>query len=642
MITRSTWQRVRAITVELLESLFAPAPTQSISEWADEHFQLPPTSAEKGRFRVARLPYLRKILETLGDDTTRDVVFAKGSQIGGSTVGEIFIAYGIAHRPRAMLSIWPTEKKAEDWSRLRLEPMLADVDVVAAKFLRTGRRMASDTMARKEFPGGWLRILTAKSTSELKSLSAPWIIYEEIDEWEGDVGKQGDPLLQAERANRTFPYRKNYKVSTPTLFGSSRIWAELEASTWNEYWVPCPHCHEQQTLRWRDGDEDPDSPGQYRLVWEKDAGGEVIPGTTCYVCAHCGAMIEEHWKEWMLDPANGADFTPRFPGRYTEGFHVSTLYSPLIPWDDVARMFTKAKRSPKDMKVFVNSWLGLPYREQGQKHLDQHYLALRAEDFEDEIPDGVGILVGGVDVQGAGGGWLDCQLWGFGEGEESWVLEWEQLEGDPGLDDVWKKLEAWRTTPRFHASGAALRIAAMCVDANYQPEPTHRYCDPRLGQNVVPIIGRQGLGRKLIKAPVQQKYRKGKQYFHSHIVGRDAGLALIYARLGIEKPGPEYIHFSTALETTYYEQLTGFRLGTGYTKGVPMREYHRLEGRRVDAAHGAVYAHAALSYLGPRVIRTLGARARQLAEYKGPKQSAGAGTAGAPAQRGGLISEVTW
>jgi phage terminase large subunit GpA-like protein len=633
----STRDRVRAITVELLESLFAPAPTLTISEWADEHFQLPPTAAEKGRFRVGRLPYLKKILDTLGDERVRDVVFAKSSQVGGSTVGEIFIAYRIAHQPRAICSIWPTEKKADDWSRLRLEPMLTDVDVVAAKFIRTGRRMASDTMSRKEFPGGWLRILTSKSTSDLKSLSAPDIIYEELDEWEGDLDKQGDPALLAERANRTFPHRKNYKVSTPTLFGSSRIWAELEASTWNEYWVPCPHCRELQTLRWRDGDEDPDAPGAYRLIWEKDAGGEVIPGTTCYACAHCGALIEEHWKTWMLDPANGADYRPRHPGRYTEGFHINTLYSPLVPWDDVARMFTKAKRSPKDMKVFVNSWLGLPYREQGQKHLDQHYLALRAEDFGDVIPHGVGILVAGVDVQGAGGGWLDCHLWGFGADEESWVLEWEQLEGDPGRDEVWQKLEAWRTTPRRHASGALMRIAAMCVDANYQPVPAHRYCDPRLGQNVVPIIGRAGIGRKLIQKPKQQKFRKGTNYFPSHIVGRDAGLAMLYARLGIAQAGPEYVHFSKDLEGNYFEQLTAYRMHTGYVKGVPVREYVQLEGRRTEGAHGAVYAHAALAYLGPSVIRTLGARAKQLSEYRGP-----AGSPGGPAPRGGLVSEVSW
>jgi phage terminase large subunit GpA-like protein len=138
------------------------------------------------------------------------------------------------------------------------------------------------------------------------------------------------------------------------------VWRELEDSTWEEYWVPCPHCGEYQTLRWRDGEEDEDTATVYRLQWDKDEEGRVIRGTTRYVCEHCGCLIDERYKQRMLEQG---EWRARFPGRPTVGFHINTLYSPLCRWDTIAEEFLKAKKSSQEMKTFVNTFLGLPYRE---------------------------------------------------------------------------------------------------------------------------------------------------------------------------------------------------------------------------------------------------------------------------------------
>jgi hypothetical protein len=141
-----------------------------------------------------RIPYLRKIQDALGDETVGAVVFAKSAQVAGSTAGENFVGFLIDHSPCAILEVWPTEKKLNAWSLTRLDPMLQDTPALAKKFPRSGRREAGNSLDKKIFPGGWLMAITAKSTSDLKSSSARVAIAEEVDEWEGDVGDQGDPL----------------------------------------------------------------------------------------------------------------------------------------------------------------------------------------------------------------------------------------------------------------------------------------------------------------------------------------------------------------------------------------------------------------------------------------------------------------
>jgi phage terminase large subunit GpA-like protein len=211
-----------------------------------------------------------RIQDVLGDTTTKEVYFAKSSQVAGSTVGENFIGYLMDRAPCAILMVWPTESKLKKWSLKRLDPMLMDTPVLKAKFPRTGRREPGDSIAYKDFPGGWLNAITAKSTTELKSDTARVAIAEEVDEWEYDLDAQGDPLDLLLVRLRTFFNRKLYVPSTPTIAGQSKIWTLLEESTWEEFWVPCPHCKEKQVLRWRDESPDGVEVGQYRFIFDRD------------------------------------------------------------------------------------------------------------------------------------------------------------------------------------------------------------------------------------------------------------------------------------------------------------------------------------------------------------------------------------
>jgi phage terminase large subunit GpA-like protein len=475
--------------------------------------------------------------------------------------------------------------------------------------------------------------ITAKSTSDLKSDSARVAVAEEVDEWEGDVGEQGDPLALLRVRLVTFWNGKLYIVSTPTLEGSSRIWSELEDSTWNEYWVPCPECGEYQTLRWRDGDESPEEAGEYRLVWDKDDEGRVIRGTTRYVCVN-GCVIHERHKQRMLERG---EWRARFPGRPTVGFHINTIYSPLCRWDTIAEEFAKAVRKPQEMKTFVNTKLGLPYREKGES-INAHFLASREEQYPlhgegehaiEMIPRGVGLLTAGVDVQGDR---IELLVWGWGAGEERWLIEWEVLNGDPGKKDVWQELERRRLAPRLHESGATLSIAAMCVDAGYQTDAVHNYCDSRLAQHVVAVVGRDGPGRKLLEAPDREKFKRAAKTKKrpTHIVGSDSGKSAFFSALRVEKPGPGYVHFPTSIDPVFYEHITSERLVTEFRRGRAMRVWKKIGDRANEGLDMTNYAGAALMHLGPTVRLKLHELVAQVNE-RGAQIRAGQAIQRAPA-----------
>jgi phage terminase large subunit GpA-like protein len=115
-------------------------------------------------------------------------------------------------------------------------------------------------------------------------MPARYLFLDEVDGYPGDVEGEGDPILLAERRSATFQGRKILLVSTPKTKSLSRIEREYEASDQRRYFVPCPHCGEHQTpelanLRWPEG----------------------RPREAEYACAHCGALIGERYKTWVLE-----------------------------------------------------------------------------------------------------------------------------------------------------------------------------------------------------------------------------------------------------------------------------------------------------------------------------------------------------
>ena len=74
-----------------------PDPDLTVSEWADRHRMLSGrASAEPGRYRTLRTPYMREIMDRLSPgDPTQRIVFMKAAQVGATEAGNNWIGFAI-------------------------------------------------------------------------------------------------------------------------------------------------------------------------------------------------------------------------------------------------------------------------------------------------------------------------------------------------------------------------------------------------------------------------------------------------------------------------------------------------------------------------------------------------------------------
>jgi terminase, large subunit len=584
---------------------FAPRTPLSIAEWAEEHRVLPKSSSsEGGRFRNDRVPYLRGIMNALSDPRVPTVVVMKGAQVAGTTIGENWVGWTIDESPAPMLCVWPTEKLLRRWSLTRLDPMIDETPRLARLFGRTGLRDSNDAIAHKEFPNGTLDLLTARSSSDLRSISAARIWFSEVDNIIAELTEDGDPIELARSRGETYWDYKEYFESTPTVAGSSRIYDELTRTTWNDWHMPCPHCKETQVLRWRDGMEDGDenTSGEARFVWDEDSAGEVIPGTVSYICEHCACLISEWKKGWMLERG---DWLPRHPGRLAEGFHIPAWISPLISWTRIAQRFSRAKKAESKMRTFVNNICGLPYAERSGK-VGASFLQQRAEVYRADVPKGVRVLVAGGDVQGDS---VHLTVWGFGAGEEAWLIAWHIVDLDPSLERTWREVSAFLSRGFQDETGRLRYIAATCIDAKYSTGNVHRFCRRFIGPGgakAIPTQGKEGRGRAVIADPPKETRRRAGKNIRSRIVGIDTVKDQLFGRLQLKAPGPEYVHFPDGLDPAFYMQLTAEELRTEYRNRRPVRVWRKkAKDLANEVLDTTVYAYAALVSLGPRILQEL-------------------------------------
>ena len=105
-----------------------PDPRLTVSEWAERYRMLSTKeSAEPGRWRNARTPYLREIMDCLSPASPVErVVLMKGAQVGGTELGLNWVGYAIHHAPGPMMIVWPTTEMAQRNSKHRIDPLIEE------------------------------------------------------------------------------------------------------------------------------------------------------------------------------------------------------------------------------------------------------------------------------------------------------------------------------------------------------------------------------------------------------------------------------------------------------------------------------------------------------------------------------------
>lgn len=593
--------------VEQVEEAWAsgltPDPDFTVSEWADHYRVLSSKSAaEPGRWRTARTPYLKSIMDDLSPQSpVQRVIFMKGAQVGGTECGNNWIGYVIHMAPGPMMAISPTVELAKRNSKQRIDPQIDETPELREKIKPARARDSGNTILSKEFIGGLLVMTGANSAVGLRSMPARYLFMDEIDGYPGDVEGEGDPILLAERRSATYSRRRKILlVSTPTVKGISRIQREFDNSDQRYFHVPCPHCQHSQPLRFT------------QLRWP-----EGKPQEAKYECENCNELISEHHKTEML--ANGRWVASKEGDGRTVGYHLSSLYSPVgwFSWGDAAEMFENAQANPDLMKGFVNTVLGEPFEEEFDAPEWQRLYERREHYPMGVVPEGGLFLTAGVDVQKDR---LECEIVAWGRNKESWSVDYHTLEGDTARQDVWEKLEGLLRKDWPHASGATLPIRVMAVDSGYATQDVYAWAKghpqaswggsgARAGapRTVVAVKGRDtetALILSVSKADTGSKKRGLRVW---NVSGPVAKVEL-YRWLKLERPteeamaeGAEYpagsCHFPEYAEE-YFKQLTAEKRVIKLHKGFPRASWEKDPTRRNEALDCRVYARAAASIYG--------------------------------------------
>lgn len=582
-----------------------PDPRLTVSQWADRHRVLSAkSSAEPGHWRTSRVPYAREPMDKLSpSDPAEVVVLMWAAQTSKTECGNNWLGYVIHHAPGPMMLVQPTVDTAKRLSKQRIAPMLVETPVLSERVADNRSRDSGNTLLVKEFPGGVLIITGANSAIGLRSMPVRFLFLDEVDAYPVDVEGEGDPVSLAKKRTTTFNRRKILETSTPTVKDFSRIERSFEASDKRRYFVPCPSCNHMQWLRWRGmGDDDARRDAAvFRLVW-KDEENDVA----AYICEECGALIEERHKTWMLERG---EWRPTAPGDgRVVGYHLSALYSPLgwKSWAEILREWKEAAHDAALLKTFVNTVLAETWEEAYSARVTAEQVAGRAEMYELlHVPERGLCITAGIDVQDNR---VEVVQRAWGEGEESWLVNYSVIHGDPGGSVLWQQVWDLLQMEFQHESGAKLRTLVSCVDSGgHFTNEVYAFARVHRRAHVLAIKGMSIPGRPAIGKPTKQDINYRNQVIPRGVllwpVGTDTIKQTIYARLRNPEPGPGFYHFPLGVTDDYYSQITAERQVTRFVNGMPKRIWIKKDSERNEALDCEVYAYAALQYLYTRVNR---------------------------------------
>jgi phage terminase large subunit GpA-like protein len=611
-------------------ALYDPPPDITVSEWAIRNRVLPKgTTSRPGPFKPEKFQI--EMMDVILDPLVHEVVIQKSTQVGYSdAVINNICGYFVDADPKPIMLVQPTIDNAKDYGKKRITPMIESCPALRDKIRPPTSRRAGNTLALKEFPGGFLKLTGANSGAGLRSDPVPVVLFDEVDGYPLDVDGEGDPVAIGTRRTDGYADWKIVKGSTPAKpKGISAIERDFLRSDMRRFFIGCPFCGHRQALRWSEliDPKNPEAGKKYRLAYSVNNDDQVDPESVAYLCAGCEKKIPERFKQQML---NGGEWVAEFPDRPVVGFHINALYSPWREnWFQLAQEWHEANKenNPEKLKAFINLRLGETWEEQGDS-VEALTLKGRLESYQDEVPDGVGLLTASVDVQGDR---LEVVVKGWGDKEESWLIAYQQCFGDPGQEDVWNELDTFLLSTWDHASGQKVKITCTMIDSGgLHTDSVYRFVRTRQHRKIFALKGSSEAGKEILgKFSTNNKYR-----IRLWMIGTEAAKDRIFARLKIPAAGPGYMHLPDFAEDEYLAQLTSEKAVRRYRRGKgTIREYVKTRARN-EALDLEVYSLAALYVLGQATLRRLGEMAEAL---RTPPEGGGSGgpTSGSGGSSGG-------
>lgn len=578
---------------------FAPPERMATAVWAQRYRHLPKAGgALPGPFRIEVTPYLAGILDAYDDPLVHTIVCQKSAQVGW-TDGVLVNILGkhIHIDPCPIVILFPKSGTAKDFTREKLNPTI-EASPELAKRIDTRTRGSDNTLEFKSFPGGFIKLAGTNAPANIKSTPARVVGVEEPDDTNRDVKGQGSAIALGKERNKTFWNRKTLIGGTPTVKGFSEIGSEMESSDQRRFYVPCHGCGAAHPLSWE------------HVIWNSNSlthhpvFGTAEPHTARYSCPGCGLLWTDVEKNANVARAvaagHGWKATAPFSG--VAGFYLNELYS-LMPASALHLLVEKwlkaqyAKRQGDlgPLKAFVNSTLGEPWELRNELP-DVKVLEERALDYaEFTVPGPALVATAGVDVQHDR---LAVIIRAWGRAEESWLVFWGEIPGNPLERDVWLKLDELLGRQIRNAGGGVLTVSAASIDSGdgLTADAVYAYVRARRGRHFMAIKGSSQPGREIFRPPLQSidttYTAKASRYgLKPYIVGVSRAKDTIHGRLKLPGDGPARFHWYRSVREDYLAQLTS---EVKFARRGAQEVWQLKAGARNEALDCEVYAlHAA-------------------------------------------------
>lgn len=568
-----------AVALAAWQRGFTPPPIRTVSEWADEHRRLPREAAsEPGKWRTSRMPFLRQIQDDLSVHAPyTEVALKKSTQVGGTEIALNFFNYVIDHAPGPGMYVLPTLPVARNFSEQRLQPMIDLMPILAGKIGARRSRDGGNTTLLKKFPAGFWTLAGANSANSLASMPIKYLLLDELSKYPTDLDDQGDAQTQAVRRTSSFTSRKKiFRVSSPTIKDACAISTEYDAGHQAQYHVPCPFCRKLQVLEI-----------------------EQLTDDGRFLCVHCGQLIDEKHKSWMLREKGHSDdglaeWIAKHPERSKRSYHVWAAYAGVglgYTWLEIADMRREAKASPEKEVTFYNTILGLEYEGAAQR-IDAEEVKKRAEKWvRRTVPRGCLFIVGSVDVQANR---FSVALWGFGRGEQCFLIDTVELPGDPTRKEDWAAVDRYFEQPIVNACGITMRPERIAVDSGNWTTEVYNYVRPRQPKGFVAIKGMKRIDHPLVSRPKKEDSNargttapRGLKRWNIGVTVAKNTLMQRLLKDGELADGQHVrFHFPSDLDLEFYEQLTAERFD------LIAKRWLKPSGRRNEELDKLVYAYA--------------------------------------------------
>lgn len=571
-----------------------PDPLLTVSEWADEFRFLPQVSAEPGKFRMSRTPYMREIIDHLSvHDPAQEIIFKKCSQIGATESGNNWLGYIIHIAPSSMLYVMPTDAMMKDTSKNRIQKMIESTPAIRDKIKPAKSKDSNNTIQFKEFEGGFYKGVGANSPVGLASTAVRFVYMDEIDRYPMDVGGEGSAIDLAKTRTSTFgARRKMFLTSTPTLEGTSAIDLAFKKTGQRYYHVPCPFCGVAQVLKFEN------------LIYDKTKI-KSAEFTVVYECSGCNQHIPERFKTKMLNDGQWIASIPENENGLTYGYHLNALYSPygMYSWVDLVKDYEEATTEIPKMITFVNTKLGEVYNDKGDKP-DWELLWAKREPYQRNIPfNEVCFITAGVDVQADR---LEVEIVGWIKGKRSQSIDYRIIFGDTGQDDVWKQLDGILNEQFISEVGAGYTISKMAVDTGYNTTKVYEFCRRHSIHQVVPIKGQANQMIMVSHPKAVDVSTKGKAINHVKVFNIAVSIikSELYGWLKLMPPtdGSQnypvgYCHFPE-YDENHFRSLTAEEMKQTTNKKGNIEYQWIVKYKRNERLDCRVYARAAAAIVG--------------------------------------------